>query len=68
MIVNTSSDGDFSTVTIEDAGKNFSYELQIQNNSDGSCKVWYENSDREVYNLLRVEASGIITNDKPTLE
>lgn len=68
MVVKTESDGDFSIVTIEDSGKKFSYEIQIQNSADGSCKVWYENSDRECYNLLTVEATGAIINDKPTLE
>ena len=68
MLVKTESDGDFSTITIEDSGKNFSYEIQVQNHKDGSCSVWYENHDRETYNLLKVEANGTITNDKPTLE
>jgi len=68
MIVKTESDGDFSTITIQDSGKKFSYEIQIQNNADGSCRVWYENSDRECYNLLTVEANGTITNDKPVLQ
>jgi hypothetical protein len=67
MLVKTESDGDFSTVTIEDSGKNFTYELKIQNNADGSCKVWWE-SNRTSYNLLTVEADGRITNETPTLE
>lgn len=68
MLVKTESDGDFSLITIEDSGKKFSYELQITNNADGSCKVWYENSNRECYNLLTVEANGAITNEKPELQ
>lgn len=68
MLVKTESDGDFSTITIEDSGKHFSYEIQIQNNADGTCKIWYENSDRETYNLLTVEKDGTITNEKPTLQ
>lgn len=68
MLVKTESDGDFSLITITDSGKKFSYEIQINNNADGSCKVWYENSNRECYNLLTVEADGRITNEIPTTE
>ena len=44
MLVKTESDGDFTLLEITDSGKKFSYELQINNNADGSCKVWYENA------------------------
>ena len=68
MIIKTESDGIYSNITIEDSGKKFRYELQINNSEDGTCKVWYENSDGDVYNLLTVEKDGTITNEKPTLE
>lgn len=68
MIVKTESDGDFTDVYIEDAGKNFSYEINIRNNSDGSCAIYYENADREVYILLDIDKTGAILTDKPTLQ
>lgn len=68
MIVKTESDGDFSDVVIEDSGHNFRYEINIRNNKDGSCSVYYENADGEVYALLDVKADGQIAIDKPTLQ
>lgn len=68
MIVKTESDGDFSDIVIEDSGNNFHYEINIRNNKNGSCSVYYENADREVYTLLYVKADGSIAIDKPTLE
>jgi len=68
MIVKTQSDGDFSSIIIEDSGKHYTYELQIYNNADGSCSIFYENADGETYTLLRVDKGGAIVIDKPTLE
>ncbi len=66
MLVKTESDGDFPTITVEDSGKHFTYELQIRNNADGSCSITYENSARDTWTLLQVEKDGAITIEEPT--
>lgn len=68
MIVKTESDGVFSDIFIEDAGKHFHYEVNIRNNKDGSCALYYENAEREVYTLLEIDKTGAILIDKPTLQ
>ena len=65
MIVTTSNDGNYMTVTIEDSGKHFRYELTIINNEDGSVVIDYENSARDEYNLLTVDKTGVIINETP---
>lgn len=68
MLVKTESDGEVSSITIEDNGKKFSYELYIKNNQDGSCNITYMNSNNDEYELLNVLANGTITSEVPTLQ
>lgn len=66
MIVSTTNDGKCMTVTIEDSGKHFCYQLTIVNGEDGTVYVDYENSARDEYNLLHVDKTGAIINEVPT--
>ena len=68
MLLKTESDGEVSSITIEDNGKKFSYELYIKNNQDGSCSITYTNSNDDEYELLNVLANGTITNEVPKLQ
>ena len=66
MIIKTESDGEYTTIEIEDSGKHFEYRIDIRNNADGSCAVWYENSTGDTWQLLNVDKSGAITIEEPT--
>ena len=68
MNIQTSlSNGDM-TVTVEDAGKKFSFELTIVKQADNGIYIDYTNSSNERYNLLTVEPSGAITREVPELD
>lgn len=67
MIIKQENDGQYYDIFIEDAGKNFHYEINIRNNEDG-CYLYYENADGEVYILLSVDKDGKIINEKPKLD
>lgn len=68
MNIQTSlSDGDM-TITVEDAGKKFSFELTIVKKADNGIYIDYTNSNNDRYNLLTVEPSGAITREIPELE
>lgn len=68
MNIQTSlSDGDM-TITVEDAGKKFSFELTIVKQADNGIYIDYTNSNNDRYNLLTVAPSGSITREVPELE
>lgn len=68
MIIKTITDNNSVTVEIELGGKNFTCELNVQQLNDNACYIDYTSIDGQVYNLLSVEQSGLISNDKPKID
>ena len=55
MLVKTETDGQYTTVRVSEDGARFSFEITIKSDDDG-VSAWYENSNRETYNLVMVES------------
>ena len=67
MTITTQHSDNTLQVTVTDAGKHFSFELDIH--SVGN-RTWidYTNSEDVRFNLLNVDESGYITNEVPVID